>query len=214
MSSMRLFLLSLLAVSALSAVTSASALASPEWWVEGKVIKTAEKLGGEPKVPEVITIKTEKLGIQCSKLTIAGGFVRPGNKNSAESLTFGGCKVVGGSGCEVENIKTKPLTFPLEGSTGKISLNFRPETGTLIAIVNVKNCPAEEKSLEGTREIAASKAAKGMDCEYLDVEKEMTTHKLNFSTTSGSEIEMGGEPASFLGIVEWALATVKKWSAL
>jgi hypothetical protein len=214
MSKMKLFLLSLLAVSALSAVVSASALASPEWWVEGKVIKTAEKLASEPKVPEFVTIKNEKLGIQCSKLTINGGFVRPENKNSAESLTFGACKVAGGSKCEVEDFKTQPLTFPLEGSTGKISLNFRPTTGSLIAVANVKNCPAEEKSLEGKKEIAIGKGAKGMDCEYPDVEKEMITHTLNFSSTSGSEIQMEGEPASILGIVEWVLATVKKWSAL
>jgi predicted metal-binding protein len=210
-----LFLLSILAISVFGAVMSSSAFASPEWWVEGKVIKTAEKLSSAVKVTEAITIETEELAIQCSEMKVVGGIIQPGNKNSAESLVFSSCGVVGNPECEVEDIKTKPLVFPLEGKTGKISLNFKPESGNVIAAVQISSCPLAEAGRESERVITSNEeTGKGMVCEYPDVETEKTAHQLNFSGTSGSQIALGGEPASFRALVQWSLFSNEKWSAL
>lgn len=209
-----LFLLSMLAISAFSACASTSAFATPEWWVEGKVIKTAEKLSGEVKVTEAITIETEELAIQCAKMEVIGGVIRPENKNTAESLTFRNCEVAENPECEVEDIKTKPMVFPLEGKSGKISLNFKPESGNVIGTVQITNCPLAKVGRESEQVITSNEETKkGMVCEYPDVETEKTTHQLNFSGTSGSQIALGGEPASFRALVQWALFSGKKWSA-
>lgn len=209
-----LFLLSLLTVFAFSAGMSTSAFASPEWWVKGSVIKTAEKLASEVKVTEAITIEAEELAIQCSKMEVIGGVIRPENKNTAESLVFRSCEVIGDAECDVEDIKTKPLVFPLEGKKGAISLNFKPESGNVIATVQITNCPLAELGRESERVITSNKeTGKGMVCEYPDVETEQTTHQLDFSETSGSEIALGGEPASFRAVVQWALLSNQKWSA-
>ena len=217
MSRMKLFLLSALAISALGTAFSASAQATPEWWVEGSVIKSAEKLATEVKVPELITFQTSAITVKCSKLQVNGGFVRPKNENSAESLVFSGCEVPGDAKCMVENIKTKALNLPLQGTTGAISLNFVPTSGNVIAAFNITGC--ENKATSGEKKIKSNaKTGIGMKCEYPDVETEQINHKLNFNSKSGSELEMENgaksEPLSLIAIVEWALATAKKWSAL
>ncbi|HEY0391855.1 MAG TPA: hypothetical protein VGC63_09120 [Solirubrobacterales bacterium] len=217
MSRAKLLLLSALVVSALGTTFSASAQATPEWWVEGGLIKTAEKLAAEVKVPELITFQTSALTVKCSKLQVTGGFVRPENKNSAESLVFSGCEVPGDAKCVVENIKTTAQNFPLQGTKGAISLNFVPTSGAVIAAFNITGC--ENKATSGKKTIKSNaKTGIGMKCEYPDVEMEQVNHKLNFNATSGSELEMENglktESLSFIAIVEWALATAKKWSAL
>jgi hypothetical protein len=213
----RKFLLGLLAISILWGCFSASAEATPEWWVEGSVIKAAEKLAAEVKVPESITFQTSAITIKCSKLQVNGGFVRPGNENSAESLVFSGCQVPSDSKCVVENIKTTPLKFPLGGSTGAVSLNFAPTSGNVIAAFNITGC--ENKGNSGEKKFKSNpKTGTGMKCEYPDVGFEQVEHKLDFNSKSGSELEMESglksEPLSLIAIVQWALATAKKWSAI
>jgi hypothetical protein len=213
----KLFALSLLTLSALTAGLSASAQAAPEWWVEGSVIKTAEKLATEVKVPELITFQTSAITIKCSKMQVIGGVVRPKNENSAESLVFSSCEVPGDAKCTVENIKTKALKLPLQGKVGAISLNFVPTSGNVIAAFNITGC--ENKATTGEKKIKSNIGTGiGMKCDYPDVEFEQVNHKLEFDATSGSELEMENgpksEPLLLLAIVEWALATAKKWSAL
>jgi hypothetical protein len=220
MSRSKLFLLSLLALCALSTGFSASADATPEWWVAGGVIKTAEKLTTKVEVPEPIVFQSGAITIECSKLEVTGGFVRPKNENSAESLVFSECKVPGDATCVVETIKTKALKFPLAGTAGAISLNFAPTTENVIATFKITSCT--NKATSGEKVIKSnSKTGIGMKCDYPGVESEQLNHELEFSAKSGSELEIESEPKgeakseplSLLALVKWALASAKKWSA-
>jgi hypothetical protein len=211
MSATRSTLLGLLVVYALSlalAAASASA-ATPEWWVEGKLLTETEKLTSEAiKAPENIIIKGPSVGISCDVVKVEGGTITKSEGN-ANALLFEGCKVSSPSGCEVAKIKTEPLTFPLEKSGSVIKLKFKPQTGSLIAafVLEGKSCTSKLAV-----EVTASKE-EGMDCNYPGVETESLEHTLEFTKSSGTSFKVNGEPAEFIANFKWKLELGKLFSA-
>jgi len=211
MSRTRFILLGLMSAVALSAVMATSALAAaPEWWVEGSVIKVAEKIAPKGNLLTPIIIKSSKVTIECTEDTVKNGFIGPGNKNSMESLVMGGCKIPTLPSCVIPTVESNPLVFPLIRleEKGKIKLNFTPETGKLLAKITVKG----ECAAKGSYELTVGEKA-GMQCEYPGVETEKKEHELNFSEGAGSELLLNGEKAILTGIVHFGLASGKLWSA-
>jgi len=202
----------LVAVFALSAV--AASAATPEWWVAGKLLEGTEKLGEPTKITHPVVIKTASLAVECSTVTVEAGAIGAKNENSAQSLGFQGCQVVGSPACEVANIKTEPLNFPLEKPATVIKLRFTPKSGILIAVINVKSVSGQTCLVAGTKELTTGGGEKGgMNCNYPNVEIEAVEHTLEFTATSGSEVKVNGEPAEFIATFAWKLASSKAFSA-
>ena len=204
--------LSLLLLMVVSAIAAAPAsAASPEWWVEGSEIAKAET------VAEAVTIKqapTFKVGtivtFTCSTVKVKHGIIRPGNSNNG-TFAFESCSVVGATHCEVPNFNSEPLAFPLEGTGATLKLNFKPVSGSTLAVVVVK-------SSGGTCAAAntytiTSGPSKGMECNYPGVETEKTEHELVFNAETGSEIFVGSTHVVFEGDFFDKLSSGKKWSA-
>ncbi|MCW3018789.1 MAG: hypothetical protein JWN10_1097 [Solirubrobacterales bacterium] len=211
MSATRSAPLGLLVVFALSlALASASAsAATPEWWVEGKLLTGTEKLAEEEsKAAGNVVIKSEKLTVECTTVTVQGGTIAK-SSNSTSAVVFAGCKLAAPSGCEAK-IKTEPLTFPLEEPGLVVKLKFKPKSGSLIAAFTIEgtSCTLKGKVVE----LTTSGEAGGMDCNYPDVEKESLEHTLEFTKTSGSEFKVNKEPGEFIATFKWKLASKKLFS--
>ncbi len=196
-------LVGLLAVLVSSAVMAAPAMATPEWWVEGKKIPAEEQIAGSAPVTQAVAIATPKLTITCSKVLVKKGVIRPKNINDLEGFEFGECKVDGNPECKVANFQTEPLDFPLGGGGGNVSLTFRPKKGNAMASIVVSAC-----SLAGILNVTILEI--GLPCGYPEVESEATSHSLVFSE---EELSVNGEASTFSGVFSWSLASGKKWSA-
>jgi hypothetical protein len=193
------------------AVSAAVAQAAPEWWVSGKVIAKKEAIAGAPVVTQTIKFSNSKLTVACTVVKVIGGAIEPGNKDNLESLAFSGCSVPSNSNCAVSAIETEPLGFPLQGEKGNIKLNFRPTTGSTIAVFTVTKVGGTCTEA-GTHKITSGPKS-GMVCNYPSVETESLEHELAFGEGSGSELEMDGLKASMIGTYKFALASHSEWSA-
>lgn len=213
MSVTRSTLLGLLVVYALSlAFASASAsAATPEWWVEGKLLTGTEKLAESTKPSGKISIKSELLSLECATAAVQGGTIGK-TENSASSVTFEKCE---GGGCEVAKIKSESLTFPLEQSGSVIKLKFKPKSGALIASFTLAGSSC---TLKGDVAELTTTEKGGMDCNYPEVEKESLEHALEFTKTSGSEfkVKVAGKTLAgeFIATFKWSLASKKLFSVL
>jgi hypothetical protein len=200
----QLLLLAILAIGMLG--VSASAQATPTWWVEGKALAASETeaIAETTNVLKAFVIKTPKLAIECTTVALEKSLVEGTKARTDQSMIIGGCKLVGVSGCTVAAIKSKPLSSVLEGTTGKLKLNFKPTSGTEVATVSISGtgCPGSFV-LTGT-----------MACEYPGVETESVDHILDFSVESGSKLLVGEEKVVFSGEDEFWLELNLKWSAL
>jgi hypothetical protein len=203
---------SLLALLILSALAPMSASASsPEWWVEGKEIAKEEAISETVGVNKDATFVVGSLFTgKCSTVKVKKGVIKPGNINSGAFL-FENCSVVGQPNCEVPNFSSEPLVFPLEGTTGKLKLNFLPASGSTLAVIVIK-------SSGGTCSVAntytlTSGPKRGMVCNYPGVETEKTEHELAFSKETGSEIFFGKTSVLFEGDFIIKLLSGNKWSA-
>ncbi|HWY89268.1 MAG TPA: hypothetical protein VNY31_01215 [Solirubrobacteraceae bacterium] len=203
-------MLGLLVLFGFSAVTAASAAAA-EWWVGKSLLTGKEELSPKTNVTKSFTIKSAKLDVACSEISVKNGFIAQHNENTIESLVFEHCSVVGQSGCEVLPVATEPLAFPLEGEKENIRLNFLPKKGgTTLGVVTIKakgTC-----TVTGSFKLTSG-AKRGMICNYPGVEKEHAEHELVFNEASGSEIEINSEKATFTGEVFFKLTSGKEWSA-
>ena len=200
-------------VCALSGVMATSALASsPEWWVNGKVISKEEKVTSHATVIEPFFISSPKYSAKCKEVTIVNGVIRPGNTNNTiESLEFGLCEIVKQPQCGLKGVKTVPLSFTLENPEKKPEankINFVPKSGSTIAEFTItgSECPVAGKVAIKSGEKA------GMVCNYPGVEVESLEHELNFGEKSGSELTIGGENVTFVGIDHFSLVSGNKWS--
>jgi hypothetical protein len=209
MSRIRPIVLGLLVLFSFSAVTTASAAAT-EWWVGGSSLTGKAELSTKTHVTKSFTIKSAKLSVECSEVQVKNGFIGQFNENTIESLVFEKCSVVSQPGCEVATVATEPLAFPLEGEKGNIKLNFMPKSGAKFGVVSIKT--KGTCSVTGSFELKSG-AKKGMICNYPGVEKEHVEHELVFNESSGSEIEINGEKATFTGEVLFKLTSGKEWSA-
>jgi hypothetical protein len=190
--------------------TQAASASAAEWWVAGAPLTGAAELATKTHVIKHFTIKSAKISVECSEVSVKKGFIENNNGNRIEALVFEGCSVPGESSCEVSPIATEPLVFPLEGEKGSIKLNFIPKTGTTFGVVTIKTKGSCSKT--GSFKLTSG-AKKGMICNYPGVETEHSEHELVFNEGSGSEIEINSEKAIFSGEVFFKLASGKNWSA-
>ncbi len=213
MSRTKAILFGLAAICALSAIMATSALASsPEWWVNGKVISKEEKVTSHATVVEPFSLSTPKYSARCKEVTIVNGVIRPGNTNNTiESLEFGLCEVVKMPQCSLKGVKTVPLSFTLENPEKKAEankINFIPKSGSILAEFTIigAECPVSGKAVIKSGEKA------GMVCNYPGVEVESLEHELNFGEKTGSELTIGGENVTLVGIDHFSLVSGNKWS--
>jgi hypothetical protein len=212
MSKMRSIQLSMLIAVAFCALTATSASASPEWWVEGKVIANPETIAETIAIKKHPTITVSAFTGECSTIKVRKGVIEPGNNNSIAGMAFEGCDVVSQPGCEVPNYESEPLLFPLEGTSGNIRLNFRPKSGTLFAVVVIKKRSGDTCLPAGTYDVTTGVKI-GMVCTYPGVETEKVEHELVFNKETGSEVFLNGTAAVFAGEFAVKLSSGKKWSA-
>jgi hypothetical protein len=206
-------LLMLAAIGVTGAIVSPTVWAAetPEWWVNGSLLKGSEELAEETSVttPFEIEAHGEKIGkfiIRCEELKIKNGVIEGSNIRREESVVFGKCGVVGESSCKVA-IKTKPLVAKLEGSPGAIKLKFVPKSGAEIANWTITGCTAHTER-NGNYEADGT-----MICNYKGVETESEEHPLEFTASSGSKVEVNGISSEFTGTDKVHLADRKLWSA-
>jgi hypothetical protein len=209
MSKIRLIMLGVLVLFCFSAAEVASASAA-EWWVKGHLLTGAEELATRTRVTSHFTIKSAKISVECSEISVKNGFIEQHNGNRIESLVFEGCGVPGEPGCKVAPVASEPLVFPLEGEKGSLRLNFIPKTGTKIGVVTITTSGTCART--GSFKLTSG-TKKGMICNYPGVETEHSEHELVFNEGSGSEIEINSEKAIFTGDVFFKLTSGDEWSA-
>jgi hypothetical protein len=213
MSRVRPLLISLLGAVALGAILAPIAsAASPEWWIEkslfgeGKealaettAVTTPFKLGASAKEGSV------KFVIECEGVKLKKAAIEGPSSRSEEAVIFEKCIAVGKPECTVATIESKPLMAALEGSPGAITLKFKPKSGSEIAAYTISGAKCA---------VAGSYRADGtMICNYSGVETESSEHPLEFTSTSGSKVTVGGIPVEFTGTDKVHLASNKLWSA-
>lgn len=197
-----------------SAVVAANAnAASPEWWVAGAPIAKEEPLNEATNAKRFV-ISNLETEIVCTGLKVKKGFIKSKTENGAEAFIFTGCEatVSKTTTCSVNNkggktagtIETGPIAFKLENPKAEKEdnkLEFRPKAGETFVTIEGSCIPGKEASLGG-----------GMNCNYPNVETEANEHRLEFSSTSGSSITLGGKSGSFIGEVDVTLTSKKLWS--
>jgi hypothetical protein len=230
---LRVSLLSLLAVFAVSALASASAYAvkSDEyvWKVNGATLGAGltekAKTAGGPFILEG-KIATVAVEIECKKQgEVEEGNIKGGNPGTDEAtVTFTECKILNQALCKVAVANTKvktelveiikvlkedavpPTEEAVDGHVGEL---FRPE-GTKFTTITITGC-----ALNGTFEVTGTVAAKlpGENTEKLKQviefrDSEPITEVEN--TADGKTkvgLKFGGEPAELVGNSEGGLAT-------
>lgn len=210
----RILLVSLLAVFALSAIAAPIASAGEEegakWWVEKSLLKGSEAIAETTKVTEPfrlpLTIEHRVAAtIVCGAVRLKEARIENTNERSEEAVMYEKCEVEGKPACEVkEPVVTAPLKARLEGPTGALKLRFKPKSGTEIATYHLSVCGFLSGSFKASGE---------MICNYKGVETESEEHPLEFTSSSGSKVEVNGEPTEFTGTDKVHLSARKLWSA-
>jgi hypothetical protein len=197
-------MLGLLGVFALSAIAAPAASASPKWWVAEKLFEGKAALAEETSVTKPLKVEASGLTLECKKVKVKSGLIESPSSRSEKAEVFEECQA-GGSACKTGTTETKPLKATLEGSTGAIKLKFEPQTGKEIAKFEITGASC---TIKGTYTLTGT-----MICNYNGVETESIEHPLEFTPTSGSEVEVNSKSAKFSGTDEVLLASGEKWSA-
>ncbi len=201
-------LLGLLVATVLSGVTAQAALAEGTWWIAKSPFKGVAELATSTKV--VANFKLEMHGegilftIECKTVKLKSAKIENSTERKDESDVLEGCSAVGKSECTVATSASKPLKAVIEGSTGAFKLKFAPQSGTEIGEWSVSGATCKEKGkyhADGT-----------MICNYKGVETEAVSHPLEFTTSSGSKVTVGGVSSTFTLTYEDELASAKTWS--
>jgi hypothetical protein len=151
MSRMRLILVSLLAVSALSAVTAASASAF-SWWIEtekgGEEVlkeKVKEVFNPEATVHKALKIKfAEGRELVCEKARYEEGFIEGLVKLGAKAFKFEDCTVPKIPGCEIEGkeIKTSQLAGEIKQNGSAVEFALKATSGAFAKFKLLGICAA------------------------------------------------------------------------
>jgi ABC-type sugar transport system substrate-binding protein len=195
--SMRImFLLSALAC--VCAGTAASASAA-EWHVNEKTFTGTKKIAEKTNVIEPFTLTAAGVTITCKTLTVKGGFIEESNKNGAEHLVFGECKVTTGTACSVAaTLETKAVKSTAE--LGKII--FSPKEGTNFITIEFKGA---ECALKGNKEVTGKVTTTTPTGEKEEEEQEIVADSIN-------ELKVGTNNATFQGKVKVKLEPAEKFS--
>lgn len=127
-----------LAILALGATASTAVAISPHWVVAGKALApgATEAIAESNTVTETFAIKTPKWGLECTSMKLSESFIEGENIRKDTVMNPESCKAVGFPSCK-PGLKLSSLTSTLEGTAGHYKLNFKPSSGTTVAIVTL-----------------------------------------------------------------------------
>lgn len=197
----------LTAIAVPAGFSAAAQAAEGTWWIAGSPFKGTAELSETTSVTSNFKLEMHGKGIlftiECEGVKIKGAQIENGTERSDPSDGFEKCFAVGKPTCTVSSTVAKPLKAVIEGSTGAFKLKFAPKTGTEIASWTVSNCGAESGTYlaDGT-----------MTCKYPGIETEAVEHPLEFSSTSGSSVTVGGVASAFTLTYSDKLKSGQKWS--
>ncbi len=174
------------------------------WKVKGKILEPGEskKIEESLEVEKAMTITVGKNDIECTTLSDKGGNIAGYAGGEVENLTFSKCSVTNASTeCEVAggSIKTRPLNIVLDNLT---NVELAPKEGTKFMTIEVKAKEGKTCATAGTFNLDGHIAAN-----MPNGTTESSTHKLEFTETSGSDLTEGADPA-FLLVAGLALVGV------
>jgi hypothetical protein len=215
MSRIRLIMLSLFAMFAMSAVASASASAEachshPIWERTTMCIENVEvnSPGETPiTIPFTSTSGVSRLvvtglgTITCQKDKNVGEFDIAADKGSDSAqvsvsdlrITFEECELEGAANCEVPNIVVEGGTGDnLDGTFVSFEqIAFSPSEGTIFTVIKLKNKAGKTCAAAGSYNVTGKQK-----CKLINPEAENKTHELDCKATE-SELEVGGKKATF-----------------
>jgi hypothetical protein len=202
MSRLKLTLLGVMAVMALSASVAASAQAH-EFLIEGAAVTAETPVVGAGTTSQVLkgTLLGVPVTITCSTLAAKGNIDFELIKSHASSdLHYTSCTTTV-TGCTVTEVLAKTALL-LEGTT--LVGVFRPLNGSnVFAEVHITGCALEGKyPVEGKQ-----------TCELPKASENIVEHEVVCKTT-GSELTFGGSSATYEGNSKVKLESGKKWSAI
>ena len=198
----RLFLLALLAATALCAVAAAPASAS-EFIIEGSPVSTATNIEGTSTVSLLkATVAGVKTEIECPEDTFTGK-VEAGGQGSA-TLVLRKCKETKPLKCTVaETLETK-LNDKLIGAGPEVEFEPTTPEGNFFEIP----ITGTECAIKGTFKVTGTQA-----CELPKAEEELVEHEI-VCTEAKSKLKLAGGAATFSTAEKAKLTSGKKWSAV
>lgn len=175
---------------------------SPEEW-ELEDTQVPAKVAGASKAESVSKLKSELDGvaitIACNKNKVAGDLETEG-KSSNTKITYEGCAIEGSwaKKCEVPGtIPTNSLKDHLS-SSGRIEDTFEPEAaGGNFVEIEIKAIPGKTCSIATTYPITGSQTCE-VDTSNTNAETFKEEHE-TICKTSGSDLKLGPEPATYEG---------------
>lgn len=210
MSKIKLILLSIFAVLAVSAVASSSASAF-SFLIEGKALTANETTtsSGGPAVLETAGTKIECAETEGEDTLL---LLQPGLTDY--HILFKTCAVSKPLGCTVaQPILVKGLDHLVLLASGALATLFLPATGNTFVTLTFANKTGETCSITGTQEVTGIAGAL-----VVGGEESKETGELEFTNaTSGSKLELAGVSAKFKlkALVKLSGANKgKKWSAM
>jgi hypothetical protein len=194
----RLVILSLLTACAVSFATTATAMASPEFIVEGEAVKTAKSVEGTSGVSKLATeIGSTKITIACNKDKASGAIEAEGK--SSVTITFEECRVEGASGCTVANTTGKSLGRLIEKG-GNIEDELYEEGAGPFATVKITGC-----ALNGTFQVKGTQI-----CELPGGPEVLITHEVACKS-AGSNLKFGTKAATLESTEKVKLDSGEVW---
>lgn len=193
----RAILAGMLAVLSVSAATTATAYAEAQWQVEEKVLGAGQTVEiGEVRVNEPFGISTTIGGtaikVTCKAVQVSEGFLEGPRGGGAHSVKLSEC-TTSNEQCKVGAITLKLIEIVLHFQLNQ-AVELKPKTGSELGPLEITGslCPLKG-SYKVTGQITAN-APKG--------EEQLKSHKWEFSSTSGSKVEVEKEKTVFTGIIE------------
>jgi hypothetical protein len=198
MSRMRLILLSLITACAIGAVASASASASPMYWIkEGAEVKKGERLVAESHGgPYILKGKIAGVNIEiaCEKESGKGWIENPVGEVNAigfDEEDFTKCTVPkpAAGGCKVHEPIALDVDIDPVLKEGKIYGELTPDVGVNLGEIMLEGCV--NGALNGASPLSG--VLRGLSINGIE------EGTFEFTATSGSEARLGGNPATFIG---------------
>jgi hypothetical protein len=212
MSRVKVAFAGLVAVLAISAMASSSAMAAGEGWlINGTLLVGSAPLATTAFVDQIGKLKFSTTEIVCKATTLSGVSpqIESPNMGTATSLVFKECSVTSGGECKLESgttIGTLPILteVTLDGPLGVRGV-FKPKTVTTFATIKLEGTGCAETGKLPIKGTAAWLAPTG--------QMEQTLQLLSVNVTEASkELEVGSKAASLTGSILIALASLLPWS--
>jgi hypothetical protein len=207
MSRIRLSLLSLVAVFAISAIASASASAIEFEFAGSGVLENAVGVGAAGFELKAAGLPT----INCTVVELETGAIVNGTaKNSANAIEFKNCTDTSDpTECAVPNIKTKPVKSTLEGVAPAATDKFEPASGTEFVAVKINSISPFTCLAAGLDKVTGTATASAPNSENAEPE-----HTITFDVDN-TELKFAAKNAEFDGeaTLELADETDRVWSA-